>query len=123
MARSGAEAVLVGRVGDDDFGRMELTALRQEGVSVDRIGVDPEVATGVAVIMIDADGENTILVVNGANDRLSAEAVSQALEPHRRTLDGILVNFEIPEAAVATGVRWGKDQGVPVIVGAFLSRQ
>lgn len=118
VARSGAAAVLVGRVGDDDFGRMELATLRHEGVNVDGIGVDPRVATGVAVIMIDADGENTILVVNGANDRLSAEAVSQALEPHRGTLDGILINFEIPEAAIATGVRWGKDQGVPAIVDA-----
>ena len=118
VARAGAEAVLVGRIGDDDFGRMELTHLRQEGVDVDGVLVDPEIATGVAFIMIDAHGENTILVVNGANDCLSAEAVSQALASHRGTLDGILINFEIPEAAVAAGVRLGKEQGVPVIVDA-----
>jgi len=118
VARAGAEAVLVGCIGDDDFGRMELAHLRQEGVNVDAVVADPETATGVAFIMIDADGENTILVVNGANDRLSAEAVSRALESHRGTLDGILINFEIPEAAVAAGVRLGKDQGVPVIVDA-----
>jgi ribokinase len=118
VARAGAEAVLVGCIGDDDFGRMELAHLRQEGVNADGVVVDPEIATGVAFIMIDAAGENTILVVNGANDRLSAEAVPRALESHRGTLDGILINFEIPEAAVAAGVRWGKDQGIPVIVDA-----
>jgi len=118
VARARAEAVLVGCVGADDFGHMESARLRQEGVNVEAVAVDPETATGVAIIMIDADGENTILVVNGANDRLSAEAVSRALEPHRGTLDGILINFEIPEAAVAAGVRWGKSQGIPVVVDA-----
>jgi ribokinase len=117
-ARAGAETVLVGCIGADDFGRMEMARLRQEGVNVEAVAVDAQAATGVALIMIDADGENTILVVNGANDRLSAEAVSRALAPHRGKLDGILINFEIPEAAVAAGVRWGKDQGMPVIVDA-----
>ncbi len=118
VARAGAEAVLIGCIGDDDFGRMELTQLRREGVNVDGVVVDPETATGVAFIMIDADGENTILVVNGANDRLSAEAVSQALASHQGTLDGILINFEIPEAAIAAGVQAGKEGGVPVVVDA-----
>jgi ribokinase len=117
-ARAGAESVLVGCIGADDFGRMELARLRQEGVNVEAVAVDAQAATGVALIIIDADGENTILVVNGANDRLSAEAVSRALAPHRGKLDGILINFEIPEAAVAAGVRWGKDHGAPVIVDA-----
>jgi ribokinase len=118
VARAGAQAVLVGCIGDDDFGRMEMARLRQEGVDVDRVRADPETGTGVAFIMIDADGENTILVVNGANNLLSAEAVSQALASHRTTLDGILINFEIPEAAAAAGVQFGKDGGVPVIVDA-----
>jgi ribokinase len=118
VARAGAEAVLVGCIGDDDFGRMELAHLRQEGVNVDGVRVDPEAGTGVAFIMIDSDGENTILVVNGANDRLSATAVSRALDSHRGRLDGILINFEIPEPAVAAGVRLGEDQGAPVVVDA-----
>ena len=118
VARAGAETVLVGCVGDDDFGRMELEHLRQAGVDVGAVGVDPQAGTAVAFIMIDAEGENTILVVNAANDRLSAEAVRRALESQRGTLDGILINFEVPEAAVAAGVHWGKDQGVPVIVDA-----
>jgi sugar/nucleoside kinase (ribokinase family) len=59
---------------------MERAHLRQERVNVDAVATNPETGTGVAFIMSDADGENTILVVNGANDRLSAEAVSRALE-------------------------------------------
>lgn len=118
VARAGAEAVLVGCIGDDDFGRMELAHLHREGVDVDAVEVHSEAETGVAVIMIDAQGENTILVVNGANDHLSAEGVQQALEAHRDTLGGILINFEIPEEAVASGVRLGKVLGIPVVVDA-----
>ena len=118
VARSGAEAVLVGCVGDDDFGRMELTRLRQEGVDVAGVTVDPQAATGVAIILVDAQGENTILVVNGANDHVDAAAVSRALEPHRPTLDGILINFEIPEPAVAAAVRFGQDLRIPTVVDA-----
>jgi ribokinase len=118
VARAGAEAVLVGCIGDDDFGRMEMAHLRREGVDVDAVQVASESATGVAFIMVDAEGENTILVVNGANDLLSVDAVSRALESHRPTLDGILINFEIPEVAVATGVRLGQAQGIPIVVDA-----
>ncbi len=118
VARTGAEAVLVGCIGDDDFGRMEMHNLRQEGVSVDTVVVDAEASTGVALVMIDAKGENTILVINGANDYLGAEAVARALESHRGTLDGMLINFEIPESAVAAGVRMGREQGIPVVVDA-----
>jgi ribokinase len=117
-ARSGGETMLVGCVGDDDFGRMLLGYLRRAGVDVEAVVVDPQAATAVAFIMVDAQGENTILVVNGANDRLNAEAVERALESQRGTLDGILLDFEIPEAAVAAGVRWGRDHGIPVIVDA-----
>ena len=123
LARAGGEAVLVGCIGDDDFGRMELHRLRQENVNLEGVQVDAESATGVAIIMVDAEGENTILVVNGANDCLSPEAVVRSLLPHRDTLSGILVNFEVPEPAVAAAVRFGRDQGVPVIIDAGPPRQ
>lgn len=118
VARAGAEAVLVGCAGDDDFARMEFAQLRKEGVNVEAVATTTEVSTGVAFIMIDAEGENTILVVNGANDYLSAEAVSRALNTHRDVLDGILINFEVPPQAIASGVQWGKAQGIPVVVDA-----
>ena len=118
LARGGGDAVLVGRIGDDDFGRMEMNRLRQEGVNLEGVQVDAERATGVAIIMVNVEGENTILVVNGANDCLTPEAVVQSLHPHRDTLRGLLINFEVPESAVAAGVRYGRDLGIPVVVDA-----
>ena len=122
VKRAGAAAVLVGCIGDDDFGRMEMAALQKEGVNVDAVAIHPEVSTGVGIAMIDADGENTILGVLGANDYLNPNDVAQALALHQDTLNAILVNFEVPEPAVAAAVQLGVDYGVPVIVDAGPAR-
>lgn len=122
VQRAGGAAVLLGCIGDDEFGRMEMTALRDEGVDVDAVTIHPEASTGVGIAMIDADGENTILGVLGANDYLSSDDVKQALALHRDTLNGILVNFEVPEPAVAAAVQLGADYGIPVIVDAGPAR-
>lgn len=122
VQRAGGAAVLVGCVGDDDFGRMEMAALQEENVNVDAVSINPEASTGVGIAMIDADGENTILGVLGANDYLNPDDVTQALTLHRDTLAAVLVNFEVPEPAVASAVRLGKDYNVPVIVDAGPAR-
>ncbi len=122
VQRAGGAAMLLGCIGDDDFGRMEMAALREEGVDVDAVAIHPEASTGVGIAMIDADGENTILGVLGANDYLSPDDVTLALALHRDTLNGILVNFEVPEPAVAAAVQLGVNYGIPVIVDAGPAR-
>src|SRR3954449_753296 len=67
--RVGAAVTLVGAVGDDDTGRGALDELRAEGVGVDGVAVLEGVATGVALIVVDAAGENQIAVGAGANAR------------------------------------------------------
>ncbi len=118
VARARAEAMLIGCIGDDEFGRMEMAYLDNEGVDLSGVTIHPEAPTGAAIIMIDARGENTILVVKGANDHLNKDAVVNILKTHRDTLDGIVVNFEIPETTVAAAVRMGVDIGIPVLVDA-----
>jgi len=122
-ARLGAHSVLVGRVGDDSFGREELAALRAEGVDTNAVGVDPETRTGAAIIMVDDEGENTILVIIGANDRLTPEHVEAGLAPHWGRLDALLVNFEVPPTAVAAAINAAHAHGVPAIVDAGPPRQ
>lgn len=122
VQRAGGAAVLLGCIGDDEFGRMEMAALQKEGVDVSAVAVHPEASTGVGIAMIDSDGENTILGVLGANDYLSSDDVRRALTLHRETLDSILVNFEVPEPAVAAAVQLGVDYGIPVIVDAGPAR-
>ncbi|MEK6646348.1 MAG: PfkB family carbohydrate kinase [Candidatus Firestonebacteria bacterium] len=118
VARMGASSILVGCIGNDDFGKMELSALKSEGVNIKGVKVDSNASTGVAIIMVDDNSENTILVVLGANANLYPEDVQKALQPHWKKLDAILVNFEIPEDVVAKVCEEGYNHNVPVIVDA-----
>lgn len=118
VARLGAQSILLGRVGDDHFGSEELAALRAEGVNTDAVGIDPEAQTGAAVVMVDDAGENTILVIIGANDCLTPEHVEAGLTPHWDHLDALLVNFEVPEATVAAAIHAAYTHHVPTIVDA-----
>jgi ribokinase len=123
VARMGVESVLVGRIGDDNFGSEELAALRAEGVNTDFVGIDPEVQTGTAVVMIDDEGENTILVIIGANDRLMPEHVEAGLAPHWGDLDALLINFEVPEKSVAAAIHAAHARRVPCVVDAGPPRE
>ncbi|HVM57180.1 MAG TPA: ribokinase [Gaiellaceae bacterium] len=87
-ARLGAEVTLIGCVGDDELAREALVELQRAGVALDlaRRGV-----TGVALIAVDAAGENTIVVAPGANAELRPEDVRVPEEA-----DGVLCQLEIP---------------------------
>lgn len=118
VARMGSRSILIGRVGDDHFGREDLAALRAEGVNTDAVGIDPDAQTGTAVIMVDSEGENTILVIIGANDRLTPEHVEIGLASHWDHLSALLVNFEVPMETVAAVIHTAHSRGVPTVVDA-----
>jgi ribokinase len=98
-ARLGAAAQMVGAVGGDEFGRQAVRALEQGGVDVTAVATR-DAPTGVALILVDAQGENAIVVAPGANRLVTRDAV--ALAEH----DAVLCQLEIPvETVVAAGER------------------
>lgn len=112
-ARQGAEVVFIGRVGDDTFGRQLTAGLDSEGISTHWIGV--ETSTGVALITVDADGQNNIVVVPGANHRLTLEHIKQANSAFYQA-NALLLQLEIPLETVQAAARQAKNQGVKVIL-------
>lgn len=74
-ARLGARVALIGRVGDDEDGRWLRERLEHDDVDVRGLLTTKGVSTGLAVIAVDAGGENSIVVSSGANYRLSADDV------------------------------------------------
>ena len=69
-ARIGACVVLMGRVGDDRHGQQQLEALNQEGILTSLVGVDDKCMTGTAIILVEPQGQNRILLILGANHAL-----------------------------------------------------
>ena len=74
-ARLGVNTKMVGRVGNDGFGKEPLRALAAEGVDTSSIFVDDETSTGLAVISVDDAAENSIIVISGANMSLNDDDV------------------------------------------------
>jgi len=114
-ARLGLSTHLVGRVGADAFGQQLLHGLKENQVQCDRISIDDSTHSGVAVISVDAEGENQIAVIPGANGRINGDDVQrlQDLLPQARAL---LLQLEIPMPAVISAARSAKEAGVPVIL-------
>src|SRR5262249_1216199 len=90
-ARLGARVRFVGRIGSD---RLPLEALEQDGVDVTGVRAD-DGETGVALIVVDGEGENIIVVAPGANARLAVADVDVG------SADAVLCQLEIPVEAVA----------------------
>lgn len=103
-ARLGAEAAMVGRVGRDEYGLSLVAGLEKEGIDVTAVGIDEESATGIAIITIDQNAENTIVVSPGANMELTEAHIQQ----HSDLIAGaevVLVQLEVPTAAVLATAR------------------
>lgn len=98
----GAEVAMVGAVGADLFADEALMTLRAMGVHLDSVAVIADAATGVALIAVDAEGENQISVASGANARLGADEVTAGIAraQQRQPIDAVLCVFEIPDAAL-----------------------
>ena len=103
-ARLGAPTRFVGRVGDDDPGRLLRAALQADTVDVTGLTTDPEAPSGIALIVVAADGENTIVVSPGANSRLGPRHVEEA-GPLVAGAAAVLVQLEVPVATVEAAVR------------------
>lgn len=96
-ARLGAAVRMAGCVGDDDFGRQLLAALRREGVDAGAVRTVTGSPTGLAMISVDPAGENLITVAPGANHEVGAAEVSAALE---KPGDILVICAEIPVPAM-----------------------
>jgi ribokinase len=115
-ARMGADVTLVGAVGADDTGRAALDELRADGVDVGGVAVLDDVATGVALIVVDAAGENQIAVGAGANGRVDRDRVRASLVDALPETGCVLVSTEIPVEVVALTVEMATEVGVPCVL-------
>lgn len=112
LSRGGC--VYIGKVGDDLFGCESQERFRAEGMDV-RLAVDSENASGTALILVDACGQNCISVALGANSTLSPEDI----RPRMADIAGasaLLLQLETPMETVCLAARLAHDAGVPVVL-------
>ncbi len=116
-ARLGAATVFVGAVGDDAFGAEARAALGAEGVDVGGLLTLPGETTGVALILVDRNGENSIAVAGGANAALTSVQVRAALKRLSLTADDVvLVGHETRTGATHEALRLARLAGATTIL-------
>lgn len=114
-ARMGAEVRFITKTGNDLFGRQAIEGYQKEGILTDYCFTDPERASGVALITVNAHGENEIVVASGANATLSEADLTTAL-PAFEAADIVLIQLEIPLKTVQFAVQLAKSLGKRVIL-------
>jgi ribokinase len=114
-ALCGARVDMVGAVGDDMFGKETLRNFNSKGIQTAGVRVISDVPTGAALILVESDGENRIIVAKGANDRLTPADVDAAA-PQLAAADMVLLQFEVPLETVYHTIRLAKAHNVRCIV-------
>jgi ribokinase len=110
----GADVAMVARVGDDMFGEATIQNFKSFGIDTSRVTVTPGVSTGVAPIFVESSGQNRILVVKGANDRLTPEDVYAAKDVIL-SADKVVLGLEIPLLTSIKAMQHAKAHGIETI--------
>jgi len=115
VARVGGQCAMIGRVGQDAFGEGLLRALAAEGIDCEYVLPTPEAPTGVAMIVVDGCGENSIVVASGANSFLTPDDVYS----HSGLFDRaavVVLQLEIPLPTVRAAITVARRHNCKVIL-------
>lgn len=121
-ARLGGNVQMVGQVGNDSYAEELKQQLAFVGVEVSSVGRDPDVSSGIAVISIDADGQNQIVIIPGANGTFGVEQLARTQD----VIAGariVLLQFEVPIETVTAAARQARKTEALVILDPAPARQ
>ena len=106
---------MVARVGDDLFGPATVQNFTAQGIDARHVRITPGVSSGVAPIFVDSAGQNRILVVMGANQKLTPADVDAAADV-LRAVDCIVLQLEVPLDTVYHTLRYAREHGIRSIL-------
>ncbi|MED3941300.1 ribokinase [Priestia megaterium] len=120
-ARLGADVSMIGCVGEDHYGKAILENFKSNGVSVNNVKPVTDLDSGTAHIIL-AEGDNSIVVVKGANDYITPDYVEKAKEKIKEA-DIVLIQQEIPEETVEYVAQLCQELKVPLLLNPAPARQ
>lgn len=122
IGRMGKSVSLVGCVGDDEYGMLLLESLRINNVAVEDIQTIKGISTGLAFITIDPTGQNTIVIVPGANHHLQPPVIDETFKRSTEDVTHFLTQFEIPLETVLHSVKKAQARGWTTVVNPAPAR-
>lgn len=114
-ARAGGDVTFICKLGHDTFGNDAIKHYSTENIDVSSIAQDSKAPTGVAVITVNSDGENSIIVASGANALLSVEDVSNALK-NRSDANWLITQLETPIEVIVYLAKYAKDNSKNLVL-------
>jgi ribokinase len=118
-ARQGTSTAMVGRVGNDSFGPTLIENLKRNDVNTSHVQTDAQAATGTAIIVVDANGQNSIVLSPGGNGRVTPADIDNVPFGNYKLL---LLQLEIPVEAVLAAARRAKEMGLRVLLNPAPAR-
>lgn len=114
-ARSGGNVTFIANTGNDNFGKEAIEGFQKEGVNTESIFVDEETPSGVALIFVGEDGENSIAVASGANGTLTPSQIGKT-EPVIADGNILLAQLETPLETIEQAIKIANKHNVKVIL-------
>lgn len=114
-SRLGGDVSFIGRIGDDIFGKQSSQLFDEEGIDAKHVISDDDSPSGIALITVDATGENSIVVAPGANAKLTPDDVKNALDKCGASKI-LLIQLEIPMTTVKFIIEYAHARGMKVIL-------
>jgi ribokinase len=114
MARLGKEVQMIGACGTDEYGKMARSSLKDENIKTDHVFLFSDETTGIASIIV-SDADNRIIVVPGANHRLTPKEIQQ-LEQEIAKSEMVVMQLEIPSNTVHAALKICKEHTIPVVL-------
>lgn len=115
MAKLGMDVFIVGKIGNDFFGKKALNLLVNNNVNVSNVEIEDSTFTGIASIHVNKEGSNTIVVIPGANSRVTPDLVRKHKEQIRNA-DALILQLEIPLESVLEAIDIAYESGIQVIL-------
>ncbi len=116
VARLGGNCKMIGAVGQDAFGEQLLANLKNEGVDCDAVRTTADAPTGAAMIVVDSQGENSIVVASGANFLVTPDDHVYTNEAMFDEADVVLLQLELPMPTVRATIELARRHRCKVIL-------
>ncbi len=114
-ARAGGDVTMIGRVGEDAFAARLIENLNREQINTAHVLTTFASPSGIAIVAVEQSGENAIMVVPGANGKVSPQDIASCSNV-MQSADILLLQLEIPTETVAAAIAIAQQAGVPMIV-------
>lgn len=115
VSRLGGEVIFISKIGNDIFGKQSSKIFGDEGVNIGGIYAESNSPSGIALITVDKNGENSIVVAPGSNSFLDQDNVKDAMDKFPDA-DILLIQLEIPMETVKFAIKTAKKRNIKVIL-------